>query len=114
MAEAMTLGKPVIGTDYSGNTEFVRRDTAYPIAYRLKRLSPHDYIYTEGQVWAEPDEVDCAAAMVKVVSEPDDARRRAEAGKAFIHERFGVDNVARLIDARLEEILNGPDAVSRS
>ena len=52
--------------------------------------------------------------MVKVVSEPDDARRRAEAGKAFIHERFGVDNVARLIDARLEEILNGPDAVSRS
>lgn len=114
MAEAMTLGKPVIGTDYSGNTEFVRPDTAYPIAYRLKRLSPHDYIYTEGQVWAEPDEVDCAAAMVRVVSEPDDARRRADAGKAFIHERFGVENVARLVDARLGEILSGPGPVSRT
>ena len=114
MAEAMTLGKPVIGTNYSGNTEFVRPDTAYPIAFRLKRLSPHDYIYTEGQVWAEPDEMDCAAAMLKVVSEPDEAKRRASAGKAFIQERFGVENVARLIDDRLGEILDGHGTITQA
>lgn len=106
MAEAMTLGKPVIGTDYSGNTEFLKVETGYPVKYRLKRLSPNDYIYTEGQVWAEPDEADCAAAMVQVFNDRETASRRAAAGKAFIDARFGVENVARLVDIRLGEILS--------
>jgi hypothetical protein len=31
LAEAMLLGKPVVGTDFSGNTDFLTQDTGYPV-----------------------------------------------------------------------------------
>ena len=35
MLEAMFLGKPVIGTDYGGNTDFVKAGSAFPVPYKL-------------------------------------------------------------------------------
>ena len=104
MAEAMAMGKPVIGTDYSGNTDFLREETGYPIPFRLKRVGPDDYVYAEGQVWADPDEAACAAAMVRVMTDPDESRRKAIAGKAFIEARYGPENIGSIVASRLSEI----------
>ena len=37
LAEAMLLGKQAIGTDYSGNTDFLNTETGYLVPYRLVR-----------------------------------------------------------------------------
>ena len=54
LAEAMLLGKPAIGTDYSGNTDFLNRATGYPVPYELVPVGSGEYPDHEGQVWAEP------------------------------------------------------------
>jgi GT2 family glycosyltransferase/glycosyltransferase involved in cell wall biosynthesis len=105
MADAMLLGKPVIATNYSGNTEFVTEETGYPIDYVLKKVGPDDYVHTGGQVWADPDEDACADAMRRVVDNPAEAGRKAEAGRRFVLERYGAANVGRLAAQRLAEIL---------
>jgi glycosyltransferase involved in cell wall biosynthesis len=104
MAEAMALEKPVIATDYSGNCEFVTESTGYPIPFTLTPVWPHEYVHTEGQVWADPDEDACAAAMRHVVDYPAEAASRARAGRAFVEDRYGAINVGRLATERLDAI----------
>jgi hypothetical protein len=36
----MAFGKPVIGTDYSGSTEFLSKLTGFPVAYTLRPVLP--------------------------------------------------------------------------
>lgn len=104
MAEAMAFGKSVIGTGYSGNAEFLTSATGYPIPFKLRPVPTDGYVYTEGQVWAEPDEAACAEAMKRVVSEPVEAAARAAAGQRFIAQRFGANNVGEIAASRLKEI----------
>ena len=104
MAEAMALGKPVIATASSGNAEFVTPETAYAIPYKLRDVPPDGYVYPEGQVWAEPDEAACAAAMAQVFGNQAEAQERAHAGQAFIARRFGPANVGKIVATRLAEI----------
>ncbi len=104
MAEAMAFGKPVIATAYSGNVEFVTPETAYPIPYRLHKVPSDGYVYPEGQVWADPDEAACAAALVRVFTDRADAAKRAQAGQDFVAMRFGPANVGRIAAGRLKEI----------
>ena len=104
MAEAMALGKPVIGTAYSGNVEFLRDDTGYPVPYVLKQIVPDEYIHTEGQVWAYPDEVACSVAMARVLNNPTEAAAKAEAAQRYIKERYGPGNVGDIVKRRLDEI----------
>ena len=104
MAEAMAMAKPVIATAYSGNSEFVTERTGYPIPFTLKPVRRHEYVHTEGQVWADPDEDACAAAMRAVMDRPEEAAARAEAGRAFVEARYGKANVGRIAAERLAEI----------
>jgi glycosyltransferase involved in cell wall biosynthesis len=104
MAEAMALEKPVIATDYSGSCEFVTASTGYPIPFTLIPVRPHEYVHTEGQDWADPDEDACAAAMRNVVDYPGEAVLRAKAGRAFVNHRYGAPNVGRLAAERLKAI----------
>jgi glycosyltransferase involved in cell wall biosynthesis len=55
LAEAMLLAKPAIGTDYSGNTDFLTEATGYPVPYELVPVGAGEYPDHAGQVWAEPD-----------------------------------------------------------
>jgi len=104
MAEALAMAKPVIATNYSGNTEFLTHETGYPVPFYLRRILPDEYVHTEGQVWAEPSERACAADMKHVFKNRDDALLRGLAGKRFIEARFGPENVGRLISERLQDI----------
>jgi glycosyltransferase involved in cell wall biosynthesis len=60
LAEAMLMGKPVISTGYSGNTDFMRPDNSCPVNYTLVPVKEGQYPHASGQVWAEPD-IDHAA-----------------------------------------------------
>ena len=104
MAEAMVLGKPVIGTDYAGSTDFLSAETGYPVACTLRALAPDEYVHPEGQVWAEPDEAAAAAALRAVADDRTASAARALAGQRHIRGRFGPDAVGALVKARLDAI----------
>ncbi len=105
MAEAMALGKPVVGTDYSGNVDFLTPESGFPVPYDLRPLREGEYAFTDHQVWAEPD-VDAAAAILRqVYEEPELRRARAAAGRTLIATRFGPEHVGRLATGRLRQIL---------
>jgi glycosyltransferase involved in cell wall biosynthesis len=64
LAEAALLGLPVVATDWSGSTDFVTAQIAYPIPYRLApaRDPQHTYDWPD-MVWAEADVAAAAAAL---------------------------------------------------
>jgi glycosyltransferase involved in cell wall biosynthesis len=43
LAEAMLLGLPVVGTDWSGNRDFLNEATGFPVAYKLVPVAPGEY-----------------------------------------------------------------------
>ena len=49
LAEAMLLGKPAIGTDYSGNTDFLTEATGYLVPNELVPLGAGEYPDHQGQ-----------------------------------------------------------------
>lgn len=82
MLECMALAKPVIATRWGGNLDFMDERCAALIDYDLVPVrSEHDCYRREvigpGQVWAEPDLAQAAAAMAALA---DDAQRSAELG----------------------------------
>jgi glycosyltransferase involved in cell wall biosynthesis len=101
LAEAMLLGKPAIGTDYSGNTDFLSRTTGYPVPYELVPVGSGEYPDHHGQVWAEPDIAAAARAMASVVDDPAAAETRAHAGQAFIKTHHSLAAVGREMRDRL-------------
>jgi glycosyltransferase involved in cell wall biosynthesis len=106
MAEAMALGNIVIATDYSGSTDFVSERTGFPVDYTRRALRSGEYMYAGGQSWAEPDEKSAAETMQRAFYDQAERRRRAAAGKTFVQTRYGRENVGRIAEARLKQILD--------
>jgi len=104
MAEAMNFGRIVIGTDFSGNRDFLSLETGFPVPYTLRAVEPHEYSWSKGQVWAEPDEAAAAAIMRQAVEKNDVVAERARAGQRFIRKNFGARAVGKAIRRRVEEI----------
>ena len=78
LAEMMYLGKPVIGTNWSGNTEFMNPMNSFPVNYELKPLENKLGVYEAGQLWAEAD-IDHAAHALRTIVENGDVRERITA-----------------------------------
>lgn len=66
MAEAMSLGKPVIATGWSGNTDFMNICNAFLVKYHLTTLKSAFSVYPAGSIVAEPD-IKHAAELMRIV-----------------------------------------------
>jgi glycosyltransferase involved in cell wall biosynthesis len=104
MAEALAFGRPVIGTDFSGNQEFLTAETGFPVSCALRKLAPGEYLGGENQYWAEPDLDAAAEQMRRVFADPEEGWRHGTAGRNLIASRYSGDVVARAVQARLAEI----------
>jgi glycosyltransferase involved in cell wall biosynthesis len=103
-AEAMLLGKPVITTAYSGTADFTTPETALLIDYELVPVGEGEYPGASGQVWAEPDIEQAAAAMRSVAGDSALAKRLGRAGQRRIRELYDPTTVGRRYVERLEQI----------
>jgi len=103
-SEAMSLGKPAIITNWSGNTDYMTADNCIPIGYELVQLGRDYGPYKAHQRWAEPDLDQAAHWMKRIVAEPDLARRIGLGGQQTIHSHFSPQAVGRIVQARLQEI----------
>lgn len=109
MVEAMLQNRPVIGTDFSGSTDFLSSERGYPIGFSLRPVRRGEYLYSEGQAWAEPDLPSAVAAIRAVLREPDVAAEKAAAGKLFVKDRYSRDRVGRIVAAHVYDILRSQD-----
>ncbi len=104
-AEAMYMKKPVIVTNYSGNTDFTLVDNSCLVDYKLIPVESGQYICEKGQVWADPDVEHAAWYMRKLFEEEPYRRNLAERGSHLIHTKFSPKTVAQNYSKRLN-ILN--------
>ena len=54
LAEAIAMGKAVVATNWSGNTEFMNNKNSYPVDYELIELKQDYGPYRKGNYWANP------------------------------------------------------------
>ena len=106
IAQSMLLGKPVIATNYSGNTDFTRPDNSCLVDCKLIEVNEGEYPFYQGQVWADPNIDQAANYMQKLVE--DDVYRCAiaKAGCSYIKtyhnsETIGGNYRSRLIELEL-------------
>jgi hypothetical protein len=62
----MLLGKPVVGTDFSGNTDFLTSETGYPVKWTKRAVEVGEYPFIEAgdcAWWAEPDVAHAASQL---------------------------------------------------
>ena len=105
LAEAMLLAKPVIGTNYSGASDFLNDQTGFPIRYKLVSVREHDYAhYQPGQVWADPDIDHASNTMMAVYEDQVHARKIGWAARHYMLENHSPAAVGRLIRSRLIQL----------
>jgi glycosyltransferase involved in cell wall biosynthesis len=104
LAECMALGKPVIGTAFSGTTDFMTEHNSYPVEFRLTRVGADCEIYPAEGTWADPDLRHAAQLMRIVVERPDEASAKGEVARSDIERLYAPAAVGQLIRTRLEEI----------
>lgn len=109
LAEAMAIGKAVVGTAYSGNVDFMNGANSCLVGYRLRPITPEDHRYSEavgtvyrpGFLCAEPD-VDQAARWMQVLAADAGLRgRMGAAASATITTRFSE---AAVVNAAMERL----------
>ena len=105
MAEAMTFGRIVIGTDYSGCTDFLTDKTGFPVPYHLRPLESYEYPWSEGQLWAEPDHDAAVEAMRRAVASPAEGKMRGEAARDYVLKHYSTAAVGKAMRDRLDVLL---------
>lgn len=103
-AEAMYLGKPVIVTNYSGNTDFTREGAALLVDYDLVPVRPDEYICPDGQVWASVDEEQAAAMMQSVFEGGSEIDGIAARGQEIVKSEFCAAAVGQKMKKRLRAV----------
>ena len=104
MAEAMFLGKPVICTNYSGNTDFTKENNSFLVGYKKTLLEENIGPYKKGDEWAEPD-IDEAAKFMRVVYENKELINEVgKRGREYIQGNFSPKTIGEIIEKRVEQI----------
>src|SRR5262249_12822415 len=101
LAESMFLGKPVIGTGYSSNIDFMTVDNSCLVGYNLVALDRDYGQYTRGQLWADPDVEHAAWYMARLVEDGAMRRKVGSRGRATIRTWFSPAAVGRRYRSRL-------------
>jgi hypothetical protein len=98
IAEAMLLKTPVVVTRFSGNMDFTTQKNSFLINFRKKGLGPDDYIFPNGNHWAEPD-LRHAAKVLKSILKMDKNKLEKKTDLAFkkINTIYSKKNLSKII-----------------
>jgi glycosyltransferase involved in cell wall biosynthesis len=103
-AEAMYLGKPVIVTNYSGNTDFTLADNSCLVDFELIPVEKGQYPCYQGQRWADADVEHAAWYMKKLHADSSYASDVGARGRAYIHENFSQHAIGAIYESRLKKL----------
>lgn len=104
MARAMSYGKPVIATGYSGNLDFTTPENSLLVSFTPTEIPCDHGVYEKGNFWAEANIDHAAQRMRQVFENPDEARRMGLRGQKELAESMDPQRVIERITRRLGEI----------
>jgi len=108
LAECMAMGKPVIGTGWSGNMDFMDARNSCPVGYRMVPVAADAYPGGAGAEWAEPDIDQAAIYMRRLVDEPGLAAALGQQAAHDIQQSNAPAVAGRLIRERLRQLETQP------
>lgn len=77
--ESLTVGLPVIATNWSGPTAFMTPENSYPLSVERKLVKlPRDHVFKK-HYWAQPSVGHLRSLMRKVVADPEEAAAKGAA-----------------------------------
>lgn len=101
VAEAMSMGKAVVVTDYSSTKEFCNIDNSLPVSYSMINLNRADWdhpCYLWVSSCADPDIHEAAVAMRKCYDNPAFRKELGAKARSFIYSYFSVDNFRKSME----------------
>lgn len=102
LAEAMYLGKPSIGTNWSSNTDFMTNTNSCLVNYNLVSVGTDNGPYKAYQYWAEPDIEHASHYMKLLVTDRDYYNTISSLGEKYIKENLSPTVIGEMIKKRLE------------
>jgi glycosyltransferase involved in cell wall biosynthesis len=107
LVEAMALGKPVVATYYSANTEYMTPWNSFPVPYRMGEVRVRRGAYAPGRAWAEAD-VPAAAEILRVLyGDRDLGRRIGRQAQADVRAQLASEVCGGRMVRRLRAIGSG-------
>ncbi|MBW2992380.1 glycosyltransferase family 4 protein [Candidatus Woesearchaeota archaeon] len=104
IAEAMYMGKPVIATNYSGNTDFMDKENSFLVDFSLVDVGNRYGLPGNRDQWADAD-IDHAAEMMRYVYENrEKAKQVGMKAAQDIKRNLGPGAIDLIIKDRLEKI----------
>jgi glycosyltransferase involved in cell wall biosynthesis len=100
----MSLGKPVIATNYSGNTDFMTDQNSYLLPWTRVLVGDDAGGYNSASTWAEPDEASAISAMRYVYENQQEARFRGARAQEDVLGGHSEAVSGAIMKSRLEEI----------
>lgn len=104
LAESMALGKPVIGTNWSGNVDFMSPNNSCCVNWSPRPVGKDYPLSTPGTFWADADVEHAAWFMTRLANDRAWARELGLRARATIAQDFSPEAVGRLYRARLDAI----------
>lgn len=99
-AEAMLMGRAVVATNWSANTEFMDAASAAMVTYRLVPATDARGVYAvPGAMWAEPDAADAARHLVRLAEDVEARAALGLAGQAKARAMLGAGKLEAAVRA---------------
>jgi glycosyltransferase involved in cell wall biosynthesis len=106
MAEAMLFGKPVVGTDFSGNVDFLSTETGFPVTWKRRVVQSGEYPFVseaDRAWWAEPD-ITHAARQMRAARAANNDGQFSMSTEEFANEIFSPRLIGLQMRERLDKI----------
>lgn len=104
MAEAMSYGKIVIGTGYSGNLDFMNVNNSFLIQYDFIKTSNTKGLIGEGLTLARPDIKDAAEKLQYIKNNFYALEKIKNNAENQIRDHFSIESIGELFRIRLSFI----------
>lgn len=104
--EAMAMGLPVIGTRWSGNTEFMNDDNSYLIDIEGLVPVPSDMpSFYHGHHWAQPSVEHLKSLLREVYENREEAKQRGQFARSDLFSRFSKKIIGKKMHQRIKELV---------
>jgi glycosyltransferase involved in cell wall biosynthesis len=106
IADAMSFGKPIIATGFSGNMDFMTEENSYPLDYSLTVANKMPWIpwYEGDMLWAQPDIGQLIQTMQRVVDNPEEGQEKGRQARKHLVKHFNWDLCIKRFIESCEEI----------
>lgn len=101
IAEALSLAKPVIATDYSGNLDFMSKQSSILVPYKLIEVGNNSFPYDPKSYWADPDLTFASEQIRHIYLDSKFAKELGAKGQEFVVTNFSEKQASEFIQSRL-------------